>query len=535
MASFAVGRRISAVLTALVVLVLLAVSETRGYAATIKWASQDDAATMDPHAFNHGMTLTVLQHIYEGLLRRDVGSRIEPALAVSWTSPSQKLWVFKLREGVAFHDGTPFGVQDVVFSLKRAMAPGSDMKVFAASIADVRPGAEPNTVEIETIVPSPALPQSLPELRIMSKVWAEKHDAVEPADFRKSAENFATRNANGTGPFKLVERQPDIKTVLAPNDQWWDKSRNGITEATLIKIGSDATRVAALLSGEVDFAYPIPIQDIDRVNSSGKAKVLQGLEVRAMFLAIDVQRDELLYSDVKGKNPLKDRRVRQAIYQAIDVDAINARLMRNTAKPMGEVLPSDINSFDNALNERAFKYDPEAARKLIQDAGYPKGFQITLDCPNDRYINSERVCQAIAAMLARIEVRVTVNAMPSSKYFAKIGARDTSFCFFGYGPTDFDSYNPLNTLVQTPDKAGAGQWNVGSYSNQDADAVIDQVKGESDPARRQEAVTKALSIHKREIGQIPLYQPGITWGARRGIEAEVQKDNRVNLRFFDVK
>jgi peptide/nickel transport system substrate-binding protein len=527
-------RRISAALLALCVSTLPAAAGT-ALAASIKWASQEDAATMDPHAFNHGMTLTVLQHIYEGLVRRDAGSRIEPALATSWTNPSPTVWLFKLREGVTFHDGTPLGVDDVIFSLKRAMAPGSDMKVFTASLTDVVAGGEANTVELRTSSPNPALLQSLPELRIMSKAWAEKHGAAAPADFKKNAENFATRNANGTGPFRLAERQPDIRTVLQAHQGWWDKAPRSVTEATLVKIGADATRVAALLSGEVDFAYPVPIQDIERVNASGKAKVLQGVEVRAMFLAMDLHRDELLYSDVKGRNPLKDVRVRQAIYQAIDVEAINARLMRNTARPIGEVLPSDINSFDNALNKRAFTFDPAAARKLLAEAGYPKGFQITLDCPNNRYINAERVCQALAAMLARIEIRVAVNAIPSSKFFAKIGARDTSLCFFGYGPSDFDAYNPLNVIVQTPDKNGAGQWNVGNYSNAEVDAAINQVKDEPDAARRQAAVSQALAIHKREIGHIPLYQPGITWGARTGVETAVQNDNRVNLRFFSVK
>jgi peptide/nickel transport system substrate-binding protein len=503
-------------------------------AATLKWASQEDAATMDPHAFNHGMTLTLLQHIYEGLVRRNTEMHIEPALAVSWTNPSPAVWRFKLRDGVVFHDGTPLSVADAVFSIKRAMGPGSDMKVFAASIVDVRPGDQPGTVDIETSAPNIALLQSIAELRIMSKLWAEKRDALSPADFRRGVENYATRNANGTGPFKLVSREPDLKTVLAANERWWDKPSHNITEAFLVKISSDATRVAALLSGEADFAYPIPIQDIDRVNKSGKAKVLQGHEVRAMFLAMDLARDELLYSSVKGRNPFKDHRVRQAFYQAIDVDVINARLMRGTAVPMGAVIASGVNAFDVALNQRAFKYDIEAAKKLMEEAGYPGGFQVTLDCPNDRYINSERVCQAIAGMLARIGVQVSINSIPAAKFFAKIGSRDTSLCFFGYAPSDLDAYNSLNVVVHTPDGNGNGQWNVGNYSNPEADAAIQAVQSELDPQRRQELVTRASTLHRQDIGHIPLYQPGITWGVRDGITAMPQIDNRVNLAFFHV-
>jgi peptide/nickel transport system substrate-binding protein len=503
-------------------------------AAGLKWASQEDAATMDPHAFNHGMTLTVLQHIYEGLVRRDAEMHIEPALAASWTNPSPMIWRFKLRDGVIFHDGTPLGVADVVFSIKRAMGPGSDMKVFAATVVDVRPGDEAGTVDIVTGSPTTALLQSLPELRIMSKAWAEKHDALTPADFRKGAENYATRNANGTGPFSLVVREPEVKTVLAANARWWDKPRHNITEATLVKISADATRVAALLSGEVDFAYPIPIQDIDRVNASGKAKVLQGHEIRAMFLAMDLARDELLYSSVKGRNPFKDHRVRQAFYQAIDVDTINARLMRGTAVPMGEVIASGVNAFDPALNRRAHKFDVEAAKRLMQEAGFAGGFQLTLDCPNDRYINSERVCQAVAGMLARIDVKLSVNAMPSSKFFAKIGSRDTSFNFFGYAPSDLDACNALNVIVQSPDGNGNGQWNVGNYSNPEVDAAIRSAQSEMDQQKRQAFVSQASTLHRRDIGHIPLYQPGITWGLRNGITAVLQIDNRVNLAFFRI-
>lgn len=503
-------------------------------AATLKWASQDDAATMDPHAFNHGMTLTVLQHVYEGLVRRNADMQIEPGLAVSWTNPSPTVWRFKLRDGVKFHDGSPLSVDDVVFSIKRALGPGSDMKVFAASITDVRATEEPGTVEITTGAPNMALLQSLPEVRIMSKSWAEQHGSLTPADFRKGAENFATRNANGTGPFKLTSREPEVKTVLSANPNWWDKPKHNITEATLVKIASDATRVAALLSGEVDFAYPIPIQDIDRINGTGKTKVLQGHEIRAMFLALDVARDELLYSNVKGKNPFKDRRVRQAFYQAIDVDTINKRLMRGTAVPMGEVIAPGVNSFNVALNKRPYKYDPEAAKQLMNEAGFPEGFQVTLDCPNDRYINSERVCQAVAGMLARIDVQVSINSMPSSKFFVKIGSLDTSFNFFGYMPSDMDAYNPLNVVVQTRDGAGNGQWNVGGYSNPEVDAAIRAAQGEMDPKKREDFVSKALTLHSQDIGHIPLYQPGLTWGVRNSVTTILQIDNRVNLTYFHV-
>jgi peptide/nickel transport system substrate-binding protein len=502
-------------------------------AVPFKWASQDDATTMDPHSFNHGMTLTVLNHIYEGLVRRDKDMKIEPALAVSWTQPSPTVWRFKLRDGVHFHDGTPFVADDVVFSIKRALAPESDMKVFAASIVDVKavPG---NSVEIVTDAPNSALLQSLPELRILSRAWAEKNGAGKPGDMRQKQENFATRHANGTGPFKLTLREPGVKTVLSINPQWWDKPKTNITEATLSVIASDATRVAALLSGEIDFAYPVPLQDVQRVNTSPGYKVKQGAEIRVMFLSLDQASPELKYSSVKGKNPLKDRRVRLAMYEAIDIDSLRTRIMRNSVLPTGILVAGGVNSIDLALIPRPDPFDAAAARRLLEEAGYPNGFEITLDCPNDRYVNDDQVCIALSAMLARVNIKVNVNLLPAAQFFTKIGSGDTSFNFFGYTPSNLDAYNSMAVLMHTRD-GKSGQWNVGRYSNPQVDKLIDESLREMDPARRAALVTQALTIHRNDVGHIPLYQQGLAWGMRMNVDAALQIDNRVNLNFISVK
>jgi peptide/nickel transport system substrate-binding protein len=501
-------------------------------AAPFKWASQDDAVTMDPHAFNHGMTLTVLSHIYEGLVRRDRNSRIEPALAASWEQVEPTRWRFKLREGVKFHEGQPLTPDDVVFSIQRAMAPESDMKVFAASIVEVKPSG-PMQVDIVTEFPNGALLQSLPELRIMSRAWAQANGALAPAEMRKKSENAATRRANGTGPFRLELREPDIRTVLKAHAGWWDRPQGNVTEATLVRIASDPTRMAALLSGEVDFAYPIPLQDINRLKQAGSHKVLQGPEVRTMFLTLDMSSDELKYSDVKGANPFKDRRVRQALYQAIDVEAIKSRIMADSVVATGSMVPGGVNGAEPSQSQRPYPYDVAAARKLMADAGYAKGFQVTLDCTNDRYVNDEQVCSAIAAMLARIDVKVTLNPLPAARFFPKVGARDSSFNFFGYAPVNLDAFNTLNVTMATRD-AKSGQWNVGGYSSQATDNAIRRVLTELDPAKRTAAVTQAITQHKNDIGHIPLYQQGLSWGMKRNVEAALQPDNRVNLNFITL-
>ncbi len=503
------------------------------HAVAFKWASQDDAATMDPDAFNHGPTMTVLGHIYEGLVRRDREQRIEPALAQSWTQPAPTVWRFRLREGVRFHDGSLLTAEDVVFSLKRAMTPESDMKVFAASIADVK-AVDATTVDVVTEFPNAALLQSLPELKVMSKAWAEKNGALRPADMRQKSENFATRNTNGTGPFKLSVREPDVRTVLVAHTGWWDKPGTNITEATMVKISSAATRVAALLSGELDFAYPIPLQDIPRVEASTGYKVLQGPEIRNLFLSMDQASPELRYASVKGRNPFADRRVRLAIYQAIDIEAIGKRILRDSAVPTGILVPRGVNSVDAAMVARPFPYDLAAAKKLLAEAGYPTGFEVTLDCTNDRYVNDEQVCTAIAGMLSRIGVKVAVNALPGARFFTKVGAGDSSFNFFGYTPVNLDAYNTLNVMMATRD-GKAGQWNVGRYSNPEVDRLIGQVLTEMDPQARTRLVTQAMTLHRNDVGHIPLYQQGLAWGMRKNIDAALQSDNRVNLRFISVR
>ena len=503
------------------------------HAVAFKWASQDDAATMDPDAFNHGPTMTVLGHIYEGLVRRDREQRIEPALAQSWTQPAPTVWRFRLREGVRFHDGSLLTAEDVVFSLKRAMTPESDMKVFAASIADVK-AVDATTVDVVTEFPNAALLQSLPELKVMSKAWAEKNGALRPADMRQKSENFATRNTNGTGPFKLSVREPDVRTVLVAHTGWWDKPGTNITEATMVKISSAATRVAALLSGELDFAYPIPLQDIPRVEASTGYKVLQGPEIRNLFLSMDQASPELRYASVKGRNPFADRRVRLAIYQAIDIEAIGKRILRDSAVPTGILVPRGVNSVDAAMVARPFPYDLAAAKKLLAEAGYPTGFEVTLDCTNDRYVNDEQVCTAIAGMLSRIGVKVAVNALPGARFFTKVGAGDSSFNFFGYTPVNLDAYNTLNVMMATRD-GKAGQWNVGRYSNPEVDRLIGQVLTEMDPQARTRLVTQAMTLHRSDVGHIPLYQQGLAWGMRKNVDAALQSDNRVNLRFISVR
>jgi peptide/nickel transport system substrate-binding protein len=311
---------------------LLAGTAMAAQANNFRWANDGDVNSMDPYTRQETFLLSFNANIYEPLVRRDAEMRIEPALAERWENPSPTVWRFHLRRGVKFSDGTPFTAGDVVFSAERARGPGSNIQGVLASVKEIR-AIDDHTVEFETTVPNPILLQEITNWGIMSRAWATQHNAQRPADLTAAGENFATRNAMGTGPFLLQSREPDRRTVLVPNPGWWDTPRHNITRAELNVISNDATRVAALLSGEMDFLYTVPPQDVERIRRSPGVSIMQGPELRTIFLGMDQMRPQLLKSDVRGKNPFQDVRVRRAMLLAIDANAIQRTVMRGQSRP----------------------------------------------------------------------------------------------------------------------------------------------------------------------------------------------------------
>jgi peptide/nickel transport system substrate-binding protein len=363
----------------------------------------------------------------------------------------------------------------------------------------------------------------------MSKGWAEEFNAVDPQAVTESEENYATRNANGTGPYKLVSRDIDVRTELVENTAWWGQAskKGNVSKIIMTPIGADATRVAALLSGELDMAYPIPVQDIERVNRSADAQVLVGPELRTIYFGLDQFRDELLYSDVKGKNPFKDKRVRQAFYQAIDIEAIKSKVMRNLANPSAMMVGPGINGFDE--NAKRLPFDPEASKRLLSEAGYPNGFGVTLDCPNDRYVNDEAICQAAVSMLAKVGVKVDLNAQPRSQYFAKVLApkMDTSFYLLGWTPGSYDSHNPLFLLHGCQNDSGNGQFNLGRYCNPEVDALTSSILSETDTAKRNDLISQAWAKTMDDVAYLPLHQQALAWGVTNDVKEIAQRGDNV--------
>jgi len=507
---------------------------TSAIAASFKWANDGDANSMDPYTRNETFLLTFTQNMYDPLVRRNRKLEVEPALAVRWENPSPTVWRFHLRPNVKFHGGQPFTADDVLFSYKRAIGPGSQINANFATVKELRK-VDDLTVEFETKVPDPIFLQQITSWAIMSKSWAEANNAVQPTDLTKKEENFATRNANGTGPFILRTREPDRRTTLVNNPAWWDKPEHNLTQVEFNVIANAATRVAALLSGDIDMTYSVPPQDMDRIGKAPGLRIIQGPELRTIYLGFDQLRPELLKSDVKGKNPFKDRRVRMAFYMAIDEKAIASRVMRGQARPSALMIGPGINGYNAALDKR-FPYDPTKAKALLAEAGYPDGFTVTMDCPNDRYVNDEQICQAVTAMLARIGVKINLNAQTRLKYFSEINGPgyNTSFFMLGWTPATYDAHNMFFNLTGTRNGV-RGVFNNGGYSNDSLDKIIDAMLVETDRAKRQGMIDQAIRIIQEDVTYIPLHQQTVVWAAKQKIDLQQLADNTFPLRYVRVK
>ena len=500
-------------------------------AATFRYAFQGDLNALDPYTLNETFTLGALGNVMEGLTKRDKDLKIIPGLAERWeTSDDGRRWRFYLRRNVKFHDGSPFTADDVIFSAERAQADGSQIKSRLPDKFKIEK-VDDHTVDFVMPEPNPILHYEWDTWYIFSKPWADKVGATKPQSATATSLNAWALTANGTGPFKLESHQPGVKTVFKPNPDWWGKPEHNLTEVIFTTIKSDATRVAALLSGEIDMMDPVPVQDIERIKSSPNVTVMTGPELRTIFLNMDSFRDELLYSNVKGKNPFKDARVRKAFYQAIDIEAIKSRVMRGNSAP-SSILISPL-LFSRAAEIKRHPYDVEASKKLLAEAGYPNGFEVTMDCPNDRYVNDEAICQAVAAMLARANVKVQLNAQPKAKYFEKAGPTakyDSSFNLLGWTPGSFDSWNVLGNITHCRDASGkGGQFNYGGYCNPKVDALADKILVESDTAKRDAMILEAFKIVHEEAGIIPLHQQTLAWGVSKKTKIVQRADNQILL------
>jgi peptide/nickel transport system substrate-binding protein len=496
-------------------------------ARSIKWARSGDGLTLDPHAQNESPTINLGRQIYEPLVERDSAGKLLPALALSWRiTEDPSVWEFKLRRGVTFHNGNAFDADDVVFTFERARQPTSDFRGYIASVESVT-STDPHTVQIKTKGPNPILVHNLTNLLIMDREWSQENRVTRPQDFKNKEENFAVRNANGTGPFILVSRAPDLRTVLKRNEAYWGRGEAAleITELVLTPIKSDATRVAALLSGEVDFVQDVPVQDLERLKASPNLRVTSGPENRTIFLGMDVGSPQLRSSDVKGKNPFADLRIRQAMNMAINREAIQRVVMRMQSTPAGAIVPPFVNGYTRELDALP-PVDAAKARALLVQAGYGNGFSVSLHCPNDRYLNDEAICQAMVGMLGQIGIKVNLVSQSKSLHFPLIQKAEADFYLLGWGVPPFDSEYIFTYLYHTrTDRLGG--WNATRYSNPDIDRSIEGLSSETDLAKRNAAIAAIWRQLAADQIYIALHHQVLAHAMKNFLDVPVHPENQV--------
>lgn len=500
-------------------------------ARPLRIGTQADAGTMDPHAQNIQTTLTLHSMVYETLVTRDRQLRVAPGLATGWELVNPTTWRLKLRPDVRFHDGAAFGADDVKFSIERTQAATSQFKVFAATIREIRT-PDPLTVELVTTTPDPLIPDKLTYIFIMDRGWADAHNAGTPQNLVTRQETYTALNANGTGPFVLRNREPDSRTVLERNPTWWGTMEGNVTRVEWRPIANDPTRVAALSSGELDIVIDVPTQNVAALSRDTNLRVERTNEFRTLFFGFDLKNEQLKYAPPGTGNPFRDRRVREAVYRAIDIEAIQRTVMRGLATPTGQLLAPGNVGYDAALDRR-LAYDPAASKRLLAEAGYPNGFAFTYDCPNDRYINDEAMCRAVAAMLTQGGFQPTLNLMPRARYFPKLWERDTSMFLMGFNSPYFDGMYALETLHMTRADP-EGVFNYSLYSNPEIDALIRAARDETDLAKRASMMQAAWQRVTEERIYVPLYHQVLVWAMRRNVEAPLRPDNWLEIRWVKV-
>lgn len=480
-------------------------------AQELRIALAAEPSSIDPEYHTLTPNNAVAREIFDQLVEYDEKERLVPGLALSWKPVDDTTWEFKLRPGVKFHDGSPLTPDDVIFSIDRAdkvpNSPGS-FGAYTKDIVEMK-AVDDLTLRIRTKAPQPILPDYLAQIAIMSKKAAQ---GKATSDFNSGVA------AIGTGPYKLVEFVPGNRLVLKRNDDYWGKKP---AWATVIErpMTNAPSRIAALLAGDVDLIEDVPTPEIAGLRKNDKVTVAQAVSTRVIYLHMDSNRDQSPFVAAKDgkpldKNPLKDARVRNAISKAINRQAIADRIMEGAAVPAGQLLPDGF--FGVSPKVKVPAYDPEGAKKLLAEAGWPQGFEITLHGPNNRYINDEKIEQAIAQMLTRIGIDTKVEAMPAATYFTRATKLEFSFMFLGWNSTEMSQ--ALKPLLGTYDPSkGWGTVNRGRFADPKFDALLGEALRTLDAEQRDKLLQQASEIAMAEAGVIPIHFEVSTWAARKGI------------------
>jgi peptide/nickel transport system substrate-binding protein len=469
---------------------------------------QGGGVTMDPHMRSETTTIAWQMHVYEHLVRLERDGSLSPELATDWEAQGEGAWLVTVRDGVKWHDGSELTAEDVAFSIERARNHSkSQMKQYipAVSGATVVDG---RTVRIETDTPDPLMPLHLSQIRIVNKAYTET----------AGDEGMATEPM-GTGPYRLVRFVTEESLELDKFEDYWGDEPD-FANVRLLNIPNGSTRVAALLSGEIDIAEKVLPQDFPRIERNPDAYITQTPGNRVIYLAMDFQCESDCPGSFlpEGKNPFQDRGVRRAIYQAIDVGPIIDRVLGGAASPATQYIAPSVTNYDRAIER--FPFDPEQAQALLAEAGYPDGFKVRLDAPNDRYLNDALVAQAVGGMLENAGLQIEVNTVPKAVFFPQLNEREFVMYIAGWGSSDIIS--TFNALVHTKDdEAGFGVVNRYRYSDPEIDALIEEANREFDDDRRAELIHQInVKSLREDVTWVPLHVENVIAGVREGIVYE---------------
>ena len=491
-------------------------------AADLSVALGADVTSIDPHFHNLTPNNNVANHIFETLVAKDARGQLRPALADSWRAIDDLTWEFRLRRNVKFHDGSDFTAADVAFSLERVpTVPNSPspFTTYSKQIVD-KVIVDPYTLRLKTAAPYPLMPNDMSTIMIVSSRAAK---GASTEDFNSG------KAAIGTGPLRFVRWQKGNRIELARFDNYWG-AKSPWDRVVLRIITSDPTRVASLLAGEVRAIENVPTADLARLAKQQDLSIYRIVSHRIMYLHVDSARETTPFvTDKAGRaldrNPLKDLRVRRALSKAINRQALVERVMEGAARSTGQLMPEGMFGYTPAL--RPEPYDPDGARKLLAEAGYPDGFGLTIHGPNDRYVNDDQVAQAIAQMFSRIGIATRVETMPSSVYFTRANKLDFSVMLVGWGSDTAEASSPLKALLATYSaEKGMGQANRGRYSNPKMDGLLQQALATVDDPRREKLLQQATEMAMSDLGIVPLYHQENVWATRKGIAYTPRADER---------
>ena len=498
-------------------------------AQEIKIGLSAEPSSMDPHYHNLTPNNAFLSHIYERLVEMDEKQRLIPGLAESWKVVDDKIWEFKLRRGVTWHDGTPFTADDVVFTFGRAgNVPNSPSSFGGAIKGKSVTKIDDHTVHVTTGSVYPTMANDLATIMIVSKKNGE--GATTP-DYNSG------KAAIGTGSLKLVKFTPGDRIELVRNDSYWGR-KAGWEKATFRLIKSAPTRVAALLAGDVEFIEDVPTADIERLKKDPKVEVAQATSNRVVYFFVDHAREITPFAKGKDgteiKSPLRDQRVRKAMSKAINRAAIVDRVMETAAIPASQFLPEGYFGVSDKFKPEPF--DAAGARKLLADAGLPNGFKLTLHTPNGRYTNDVKIAEAVAQMLTRVGIETSIEALPPATFFTRAstggpgGGPEFSFILVGWSAGTGEASGSVKPLVNTFDKAtGRGATNRGRYSNPEVDRLTDEALKTNDDKTRAGLLAKATEIAIEDVAIIPLHYQVSTWAARKGLSYKARSDENTLL------